>query len=355
MLRGLLRAVCEDAVFLLASSQRLSEEDLEAMAKRRAERYVELQKAEQTKDWDSWVIDMCVALAPVNPPKWLPMDTLVESLTLEAGARGVRSLFTSKPSEKEMTRARNLGALAVRCLTSVLGADGELSSEDVLVQKCLASSLGLPENMRAMLLAERPIPIEAIEIQGELDSKVAKQIVRGAWLAAYRDGIAGQEEASILALAKRFGLELADTESLRQEMRTSIENRKSFGAASVDAIRYVLSDDDEVGQRLARTTALLALPMAYRSESLVSIEHGGPIILAKRYGLERADRETCLAISWFCALSTDPSETRTVELAARHDRVASDLGSKGEARAVRGLTREFAHSVLGGAVVAAGL
>ena len=354
MLRGLLRVVCEDAVFLLASSQKLNDDDLSVMAKRRADYYAELQKSEQVKTWDDWAIDMCVALAPVNPPRWLPMNALIESLTLEAGARGVRSLFTSKPSEKEVARARSLGSLAVRCLTAVLGADGELSVEDVLLQKCVASALGLSNDVREMLLAERPIPVEAIEIPGEVDAKTAKQLLRGAWLAAYRDGLVAQEEALILALAKRLNVESADTESLRQEIRDLVEARKPFGVATVDAVRYVLSDEPDAGPRLARSVATLSLPALYRSEPMLSIESGGPIILAKRHALDRADRETCLAISWLSALSLDPCETRTAEFAARHDRVASDLGSKGEGKAVRGMTRDFIQDLLNGAVTAAG-
>ena len=50
------------------------------------------------------------------------MQELVGTVSLAAGARGVRALFTSKPSEKEVQRTKRVGSLAVRALTAVLCA-----------------------------------------------------------------------------------------------------------------------------------------------------------------------------------------------------------------------------------------
>ena len=54
------------------------------------------------------------------------MEVVREKVTLEIGARGLRSLFSSKPSDKEVARVKRYGSLAVRVLRAVLAADGEL-------------------------------------------------------------------------------------------------------------------------------------------------------------------------------------------------------------------------------------
>ena len=58
------------------------------------------------------------------------MDVVREKVTLEIGARGLRSLFSSKPSDKDVARVKRYGSLAVRVLRAVLAADGPLDAEE---------------------------------------------------------------------------------------------------------------------------------------------------------------------------------------------------------------------------------
>jgi hypothetical protein len=356
-LLNLLHCVCQDVIFALASSHEVVEEELTAITKRRAPIYDSVAKGGPVDidDWKSWIVSMCAVVAPVHPPVWLPMHDVVQSVSLEAGARGVRSLFTSKPSDKEIQRTRKIGALAVRTLGAVLGSDGELRADEELMRASLVAALGLPEEDERLLTAEKPMPPQAIEVYGEIDPKVAKSLLRGSWLAAFSDGIEPREDEAVHKLAQKFGIQAQDAEAMRQEMRARVDGRKTFGTASVDAVRYVMSDETEAGPKLARLAAELALPQVHRAESLATIDNAGPVILAKRHILERQQREACLALAWFAALSTDPSSTRCAELAARHDRVATDLGARPEGAVARAMAESFVQSQLVPAAVSTGL
>lgn len=352
-----LRAVASDALFVLASSARIDRDKLIETATRRNVLYGTLVQGAtgDHADWHTWLVNMCVALAPVSPPLWLPMRDLVDALTLETGARGVRSLFTSKPSDKQVARTRSVGTMAVRGLTAVMAVDGELTDEDQLMRRCVVAALGMPETESQVLVNEERVAVEELEIPAELEPKVTKRVARGLWVTALRDGLDPREDEAVMTLCKRLGLSAEDTEASRREVSTALEAMKAGGAAAVDAVRFVLSDDDAEAGRLARATAYLALPPTYRQESLAAIEHAGPLVLARRHALERPQRELCLALAWFAALATDPTQTRRAELAVRHDRVASDLGSSSEAASTRATAEGFVQDQLAVAVQAAGL
>jgi tellurite resistance protein len=354
---NLLRSICQDAMFALASSQEVVEEQLGALSKRRGPVYDAVGRggAVDTEDWRAWAVVMSAVVAPVRPPEWMPMHDLVHSVSLEAGARGMRSLFTSRPSEKEVQRTRRIGSLAMRTLGVVLGADGPLRPDEELLRQSLLAALGLPEDDARLLSAEKPMAPQAIEISGEIDPKLARALIRGAWQAAFGDGIEPREDEAVHALASRFGVSPEDAEALRQEVRARIDLRRSFGAAAVDAIRYVLGDEPEAGPKLGRLTAELALPAVHRPEAMAAIEHAGPVILARRHSLERAQREACLSLAWFAALWTDPSATRAAELAARHDRIASDLSARPEGAVARSMADSFVQNQLVAFAVTAGL
>ena len=91
-----------------------------------------------TTHFDAWVVEMARALAPIAPPVWVPMMEVVrEKVTLEIGARGLRSLFSSKPSEKEVARVKRYGSLAVRVLRAVLSSDGPLDACLLYTSRCV--------------------------------------------------------------------------------------------------------------------------------------------------------------------------------------------------------------------------
>jgi tellurite resistance protein len=323
----------EDAIYVLASGARDPKEALEAVLVRRGYAYTAAVQGQahtrMTTHFDSWVMEMARALAPVAPPTWVPMMEVVrEKVTLEMGARGLRSLFSSKPSDKEVARVKRYGSLAVRVLRAVLSSDGSLDSEERTTVAAVIASLGLPEADANALYAEPPVQPATLDVYGELDAAVAHAILRGAWLAAAWDSIDPREEQTIRVVAQKLSLSDDEVESSRKEAIARVEARRRAGLAAVDAVRCVLSDRSPgIGVQLAALTGTLMLPRRWRDEALSAIGQGAPVALAKRHvGLEPGERLEVLGVAWAAALVDDPSVGRRALLRARWERVAEDLG-----------------------------
>ena len=310
--------LCEDIFFGITASGRLDLDTLRALATRRsaAHRAAALgSPGPSLTDWEPWLLALCAATAPIAPPRWMPMAEVVEAgLSLELGARGVRSLFTSKPSEKEVMRVRTTGAFAVRVLASVLGAAGQWSGESRLLRAALVASLGLPEDDQRVLNNEGPFAAGALDLHGGCDVKIARAIVRGAFYAALSDGMDPREEQAIAGVAYKLGLDIDTVNAARNEARDQIEAARDFGEACVDAVRFMLDGD----------------PAA-----ITAINVGGPALLAKKHKLDRRQREAVLGLGWTVAVQQNSTITRRAELALRHTRIAADLGDESEAIELR--------------------
>jgi hypothetical protein len=352
-----LSALTEDAIFALAAGGRAEVDRMRGLAKRRASVYESAARGGARIGIGSfarWVPELCAAIAPVHPPDWMPMAEVVASgLSLEGGARGVRSLFTSKPSEKEVARVKRLGALASRVLAATLGADGPLLPEEQLLCEALVASLGLADDDEKRLLAEPPMRIDALEIYGEIDAKLAKALVRGAWIAAASDAIDPREEKAIAELSTKLRVAVEDVETIRAETRSSLERRARIGAAAIDGIRFVLADDPETAVPIAGAAlALLAAP-AHRGEAMAALRQNAPVTLSGRHALDRDGKSLVLALAWTGALGENPTLARRADLVARHERLATDLDAGGAASAVRDEIDAFVEGELLGAAAAA--
>jgi hypothetical protein len=338
VLGRLVNALAEDAIFGLSCGGGTGV--LEGLAQRRGQAYSAILAGHRLNtmsgELDQWLIELARAMAPISPPTWMPMAEVVrEKVTLEVGARGLRSLFSSKPSDKDVQRVRRLGTLAVRVLRAVLSSDGPLDGEEHHTVTALIASLGLPEPEAAPLYAEQPIPVEQLDVYGDIDPAVARAIVRGAWLAATLDAIDPREEHVIRVVANKLSFPAMDLEVLRNEAVARVDGRRIAGAAVVDAIRFILSDRmPGHGVTLAAHAGALMLPRRYRDEALAQIGHGSKVTLARRYlQLSPDDRQTVLGMAWAAAVYEDPSIARKALLRARHDRVAQDLGEADGAKA----------------------
>lgn len=322
----------EDALFVLASGGH-DREALEALPARRAPAYTAAFRGQphsrMLAQFDAWIVDMARALAPVSPPRWLPMmDVVDQKVTLEIGARGLRGLFSNKPSDREIARVKRYGALAVRALRAVFCADGPLDAEERTTIAALVASLGLPESDSHTLLAEAPLAPETLDVYGEIDPAIARAIVRGAWLAAASDGIDPREEHAIAVIGHKTGVTADDIEAARREAQERVEARSKLGAAAVDAVRYVLSDvRSDLSGRLATAVGTLSIPRRWRGESLASIGQAAPVTLARRHAaLTATERFAALGIAWAAALIDNPTVARKALLQARWERLAADLG-----------------------------
>lgn len=334
-----LTAVCDDALFAITASARFDPETLRALSARRAPAIIAAAQGKPLPGldaWESWVLTMCAAIAPIAPPAWMPMADAIEGgLSLQHGARGMRSLFTSKPSEKEVNRVRTIGAFAVRVIGAVLAASGTFHAESKLLRGSVIASLGLPDEIQSALYDEVPLNAENIEILGAFDAKMSRSIVRGAFHAALHGGIDPREEQAVLTLAKKLGLEAEEVNQARLEARALVDASKPWGEASVDAIRYLLSDQQAESDKLAIAAARLTLPAVLRRDALTAINVAGTVTLGKKHSLDRKRREAVLGLAWVVAARGNPTYARRAELASRHDRVAADLGDADAGTAIR--------------------
>ena len=323
----------EDAIFVLGSGVRDAKEALDAVLPRRGPAYAAALQgqphARMTAGFDAWYVEMVRALAPVSPPTSVPMMGVVrERVTLELGARGLRSLFSNKPSDRDVARVKRYGSLAVRTLRAVLAADGALDADEHRVVAAVVAALGLPDPDAGALRAEGALAPESLDVNGEVEHPVARAIVRGAWLAAASDGIDPREEAVIRVVASKIGIAPDDSEDARRAAMDFIDWRRKAGAAAVDGVRYVLSDRvPGLGVQLAALGGTIVLPRRWRDESLAPVGQGAPVTLARRHvGLEADDRRAVLGVAWAAALAEDPSVGRRAVLCARWERFAEDLG-----------------------------
>lgn len=330
----LLGALAEDAIFGLAAGGGPSV--LEGLGRRRGEAYQAILSNHRlhtmSGELDRWLVEMTRAVAPISPPTWMPMgDVLREKVTLEVGARGLRSLFSSKPSDKDVLRVKRLGTLATRVLRTVCAADGPLDHEEQRMVASFVAALGLPDEDAQALVAEGVLSVDQLDVYGDVEPSFAKSLLRGAWLASAWDMIDPREEHVIRVLANKLSFPAMDLELLRNDVVQKIDALRLAGAAAVDAIRFVLSDRmPGHGVTLAANTGTMMIPKRYRDETLAQVGHGARVALARRYTqLSPDERQMVLGIGWAAALYEDPSVGRRALLRARHDRVANDLGEDG--------------------------
>lgn len=330
----LIGALAEDAIFGLASGGGAAV--LEGLGRRRGEAYQAILGGHRlntmSNELEHWVVEMTRAIAPIFPPAWMPMaDVLREKVTLEVGARGLRSFFSSKPSEKDVLRVKRLGTLATRVLRAVFAADGTLDPEEQRTIAGFVASLGLPDEDAKPLYAEAPIAVEQLDVYGDVEPGFAKALLRGAWLASAWDSIDPREEHVIRVVSNKLNFAPMELEVLRNDVVAKLETRRAAGQSAVDAIRFVLSDRmPGHGVTLAAKTGTIMIPKRYRDEVLAQVGHGAKVTLARRGAqLSTEDKHMVLGIAWAAALYEDPSVARRALFRARHDRVAQDLGEEG--------------------------
>ncbi len=334
----LLQTLAEDAMFALSAGG--GADVLDLLGKRRSEAYAAVltgqRRMTMSGEFDAWVVELSRAIAPICAPGWMPMaDVIRERVTLEVGARGLRSLFSSTPSDKDVQRVKRLGTFTVRVLRAVFHADGALNADENRTLACVIASLGLFDDAARELFVEGPLPVEQLDMYGDIDPAITKAVLQGAWLAAAADVIDPREEHIIRVLAHKLSVAAMDLEVLRAEAVQRVEKSRLVGLATADAIRFVLSDRvPGHGMTLAAKAAHLLLTRRHRDEALAYVNAGAKVVLAKRFPhLGTDDGHTVLGITWAAALYEDPSLARRAFLRARHDRVAADLGEDGaEAR-----------------------
>ncbi len=347
-----LLTLCDDAVFSIASSLSLDRDILLSVAKRRAPALTAVAKGappETMGQGDAWLIRLSTAMTPVCTPRWLPMgDILEEGLSLLHGARGMRSLFTSKPSEKEVLRVKSLGAFALRSLGTILGAGGsKMSDEARLYRSCVGTCLGLEDTeLLNAWLKEAILKVDELMLPEELDAKMAKAILRGGFLGAMLDGSEAKAEQAVLSLGKRTGLPAEELTAAHGEARKWLDGLKAFGAAASEGLRYVLAGETTDLECVGKMVARILLPLPERKEAMALASKGETAVLVKKHALDKRARAAVLGLCWAAALRNNPSVVRVLELSVKHDEFAQDLGDIEAGRQARELVEDVLYGQL---------
>ncbi|WP_394824057.1 hypothetical protein [Pendulispora albinea] len=352
----LVPVLAEEAMFAALAIPGATRDAVEGILKRRHDAHVAWAQGQPSPSMlgseDTWIVSLARAIAPIAPPTWLPMgDVIKQKVTLEVGARGLRSLFSSKPSDKDVQRVKRLGTLAVRSLRAVFSADGLISPLERRNIAAVVASLGLPDADAQSLLDEDPIRVERLDVYGELEVDVARAILSGAWFAAASDGLDPREEQVIRALAVKLHRSTEEVEEARSAANARVEAARVVGLALVDVTRTLLADRAKPGgPELTGALGRLASPARYHDEVVAQVTSSAaapavsspptsspqkaqppqPASLAKRYASLHAEgRGALLAAAWAAALHEDPALSRRSALRARFDRIASELGDEG--------------------------
>jgi hypothetical protein len=342
--------LCDDAFFVVASTARLDDDMLRDFAQRRSSVLQSVARgapSEHMGPWDAWLLRLSAAIAPLSPPRWLAMaDVIEEGVSLEHGARGMRSLFTNKPSEKDIARVKSFGGFASRALASVLAATGEFHPEARAQRGCFVASLGLSDDEQKALTSEEPLFATALEVPEGLPPKIARAVLRGAFVAAMLEGTDPREEQAVLLIGKKTGLPAEEITAAHGEARQRMDAARTFGLPAVDAIRYVLEGDRMTSDLLAVAAAKLTLPMSHRTAALTAVTVVSQVALSKKHVVDRKVRDAVLGLSWIAALRIDPSFVRRVELAMLHDHIAADLGDADAGKSARQTVERFLEDEL---------
>jgi len=321
-LRALVRVACEDALFAIAGSGPAA---LDAIAERRRPAHEQVAregKAIAISDLDAWLTTMVRTAAPEFVPWMVPMrDAIEDGMTLLREPRGLRALIPIGAEEKR-ARLRREAIFAVRIARAIAAADGAFSPDEERSLELLLAALGLSDDDTRMLSIEAPIPIAAIELPTDLDPRVARAMVSGAFRVASADRLDDCERDAISEIAGQIGVDAESVSALGTEAARELEQQRRFGHALLDVVRYVLLPIAEEETRPLMVAAIhLALPATDRAAALRITTTP----LVELHELDRGARERALAAAWACALAIDPRLSVRAHLRARYARAALHL------------------------------
>lgn len=286
---------------------------LPEFAKRRAARYAAPSAA---PDGDGYWTELAAALAPVLPSEHMPMWGLIDAnLTLEGGAKGLRSLFSSTPSERERRRVHRTATLAWRVMSVVAHADRAVSEDERRWIDMAMSSFGLSEEELAAARAGATTRASQLEVFGELDGRVRRELVRGAWQIALQGDLGATEEDEVLTLAAKLELS-AELGAVRQEVTDALARATRVATLAVElcvaAARHLSA---ELRATAAERVIAAAAPPRVAGALRARARGEGNPPPARSIALVSGQRTQSLALAWCALRSLDLSSS--AETAAR--------------------------------------
>lgn len=306
-------------------------------------------------DGESWWLHMATICAAVEAPWFVPMHEVInEGMTFQKTNQGLRAFFSfSRTWAQE--RVRVCGTFATRVLRCVCSADGVLSEGERVALELFLASLNLPEEDVRILRTESVIPVHSLEIPKDLDPRLIRAILAGAWYTAASDGVDEAERRCLFDIASRMGVEPTAIEAACKEAELLVEAQRKNGFAQIDAIRYVVAPlPSEQIDYLIRTAIGTSLPPMHQSSYTKILSKQAPTPLGQVHSMDKTARQNVLAAAWAIALSANPTYSMQAMLSVRHDRVAADLGALRAGKEARVEIDEILKKLLSAAIGKAG-
>ncbi len=318
---------------------------LDPFARRRAAVYVPGTAAPTEEAY--WP-GIAAALAGVAPPEGMPMAGLIAAgATLERGARGLRGLFTSTPSDKDRKKVARVAALAARVMEIVAGADNTLTDDERRGIAMAMASFGLsPDELTAARPGGRMTPAQ-LEIFGELEPRVRRELVRGAWQLCLRGPLHPAQEEAVRAVAAK--LDIGDQATpLRAEVEAAIARQGDTAALAVELARAAgsaLAEDTlrPAMEHLIRAAAPPARAAALRAQGTARGTAKGAPHLDALHALERGRRVQAVAMAWATVVGTDPAYSAALHARGALTTVAAEAGAAYEVNEALDVVDRFLH------------
>lgn len=302
---------------------------LTEIARRRAARYA---APDSVPEGDGYWTDLAAALAPVLPSELMPMWGLIDAgVTLEGGARGLRSLFSAVPSEKERRRVQRTAGLASRVMALAGGADGALTDDEKRLGDMAMCSFGLSPDELAAARGEAPASAAKLEVYGELDARVRRELVRGAWQVAMQDKLTPREEDEVLTLAAKLEVS-ADLGAIRREAADALARTARVASLAVELTRA--ASEGLVSERLPSVMEHLiraAAPPSAAPELRSRLTAADRPDLAKHAALVSPQRAQAIALAWTSLRALDLTASTEALARGRLRAAAASIDAASEA------------------------
>jgi hypothetical protein len=298
---------------------------LDAFAKRRGALYAH---PERHPDEAAYWPGVAAALSPIAPPEAMPMAGLIAAgVTLEGGARGLRALFTSAPSEKDRKRVQRIASLAARVMEVVAGADDTLSDDERRGIAMAMASFGLDDEALAATQPPSKMKAEQLDVFGELDARVRRELVRGAWQLCLRAVPTEAERTTVREVAARLEMS-PEVDALYDAVRETLSRVGVTATLAVELARVAgesLAPEvfGRAMERLIQAAATPAIAPALRAR----VTSKAPGDYAAAAGTTRAQRLQAVALAWATLIGTDPSYSMGLHLRGELSAAAAEAGA----------------------------
>jgi len=309
------------------------------IARRRASRYADPAAAPSGPAY--WT-DLAAALAPVLPSELMPLWGLIDDgVTLEGGAKGLRSLFSATPSEKERRRVQRTATLAARVLAVAAGADGAAPEDEKRLGDMAMASFGLSADELTAARADAPARASQLEVFGELPGSVRRELVRGAWQVAAQGAAREAVDDELLTVAAKLEVS-AELGAIRAEVAHANARCARVAGLAVELMLASLAAlPAEAKAPCFEHLVLAAAPPSAAASLRTRASAGEPGAPERFASLVAAQRAQAVALAWASARSLNLAASTEAVARGALRAAAADLDAAAESVAAMELVDRY--------------